>query len=123
MTNVLITIDTELSSGRQAQGLPPEENFRQSIVGATARGDFGIIWQMDCMKERGLRGVFFVDPMPALIYGPEMIERMVAAILERGHEVQIHIHTEWLDWANDSPVGQRKGRSISDFSLEDQVRL
>jgi hypothetical protein len=35
----------------------------------------------------------------------------------------MHIHTEWLAWAKDSPVGGRQGRNIGDFSLDDQVIL
>ncbi len=123
MVEVVITVDTELSSGRQAQGLPVEDNFRHSILGTTSGGDFGIIWQMDWLRARGLRGVYFVDPMPALVHGPEIIERLVSLILERGHEVQIHVHTEWLDWAKDSPVDGRRGQNVGDFSVEDQTRL
>ena len=123
MEEIVITVDTELSAGRHAQGLPVEDNFRQSILGETEGGDFGIVWQMDRLRERGLRGVYFVDPMPALVYGPEIIERLVALILERGHEVQIHIHTEWLDWAKESPVNGRRALNIRDFSTEDQAQL
>jgi hypothetical protein len=37
--------------------------------------------------------------------------------------VQMHIHTEWLAWAKQSPVGGRQGRNIGDFSLADQILL
>jgi len=123
MPQVLITIDTELSASRQERGLALEENFRQSFVGGTNRGDFGVPWLMSRMEERGIRGVFFVDPMPGLIHGPGIVARMVEPIIARGHEVQIHIHSEWLQWARDSPVEDRTGRNIGDFSLEDQIAL
>lgn len=123
MTDVLITVDTELSAGRQGQGLPVDENFALSITGPTAVGDFGIRWQMDRLEERGLRGVYFVDPMPALVHGPEIVERIVHPILQRGHEVQLHLHSEWLQWAKESPVDGRTGRNIGDFSLSDQIIL
>lgn len=123
MTQVLITIDTELSAGRQAAGLAVDDNFARSITGRTAGGDFGIGWQMDQMEARGLRGVYFIDPMPALVHGPAVVERIVAPIVGRGHEVQVHIHTEWLEWAKESPVDGRLGRNIGDFALDDQVAL
>ncbi|MFT3964811.1 MAG: hypothetical protein QM690_02875 [Sphingobium sp.] len=123
MTRALITIDTELSAGRQARGLDPRENWRLSIAGETAAGGFGIHWLMDRMEERGFRGVFFVDPMPALVHGPGIVARIVEPIVARGHEVQVHVHTEWLEWAKDSPVEGRRGGQIGDFTLADQIAL
>lgn len=118
MSKVLITVDTELSALLHQRGVPAEENLALSIT-----GPFGVGWQMDRLERHGLKGVYFVDPMPGLAYGPAIVARMVQPILERGHEVQLHIHTEWLEWAKASPVEGRQGRNIGDFSLEDQVML
>ena len=123
MTTILFTIDTELSPSLHAAGVPAEVNFTRSITGTTSAGDFGIHWQMDQMEPHGVRGVYFVDPMPGLVLGPGIVERIVAPILARGHEVQIHIHTEWLQWAKQSPVNGRTGRNIGDFALDDQITL
>ncbi len=123
MTRALITIDTELSASRQQAGMAWEDNLRLSLTGTTTAGAFGIGWQMDRMDAHGIKAVFFVDPMPGLIHGPDLVAQMVEPILSRGHEVQVHIHTEWLDWAKDSPVDGRTGRNIGDFALADQVAL
>lgn len=123
MTAVLFTIDTELSAGLHGAGVSAEDNFARSITGTTPAGDFGVHWQMDRMDAHGVRGVYFVDPMPALVLGPRIVERIVAPIVARGHEVQIHIHTEWLQWAGASPVNGRTGRNIGDFALDDQIAL
>lgn len=123
MTRVLITVDTELSAGRQAQGMGVEENLARSFHGLVDGRPFGVEWLMDRMDERGLTGCFFVDPMPGLVHGREIVARMVEPILRRGHEVQLHIHTEWLDWARESPVEGRTGRNIGDFALGDQIAL
>ena len=120
---VLITIDTELSAGRHARGWSVGDNFRSSFLGRCARGDFGVPWLLDRFDAAGARGVFFVDPMPALVHGEGLVADMVGPIVERGHEVQLHIHTEWLEWARHSPVGGRRGRNIGDFSIDDQVTL
>ncbi len=120
MTEVLITVDTELSLRLFQQGLGARANFESSILGRCAAGDFGIGWQMDRLDACGLRGVFFVDPLSALVYGPAVIAEIVALIQRRRHEVQLHIHTEWLEWAEPSPIGDRRGRSIADFSRDDQ---
>lgn len=123
MTQALITIDTELSALLHQRGLSPADNFASSILGRCSAGDFGILWQMDRMEENGLKGVFFVDPMPALVYGGQVIADIVEPIVQRGHEVQLHIHSEWLEWATCSPVDGRQGRNIGDFALADQVTL
>jgi hypothetical protein len=123
MSDVLITVDTELSAGRQSRGLDARANFESSILGRTAQGDFGVGWQMDRLEAHGLKGVYFVDPMPALVHGEALIADIVGPIVARGHEVQLHAHTEWLEWAKSSPVDGRQGRNIGDFGLDDQIAL
>lgn len=123
MTSVLITIDTELSVPSHRRGATPLENFGSSILGQCGRRQFGIFWLMDVMEDHGVRGTFFVDPLPALVFGPAIIADIVGPILERGHEVQLHIHTEWLEWVERSPVGGRQGENIADFGAEDQQIL
>jgi hypothetical protein len=123
MSQVLITVDTELSSGRHARGWDARANFESSILGRTDRGEFGIGWQMDRLEAHNLKGVFFVDPMPALVYGEALVADIVGRIVERGHEVQLHVHTEWLEWTKESPVGGRTGHDLGDFSLDDQIVL
>ncbi|ANI77912.1 MULTISPECIES: polysaccharide deacetylase family protein [Sphingobium] len=124
MTDLLITIDTELSALLHERGVGLDDNVRSSIWGVCAQGRaYGIGWQMDELERHGLRGVFFLDPMPALVHGTEFLKPIVAAIARRGHEVQLHIHSEWLRWASGSPLGGRQGRNIGDFALDDQVTL
>ena len=123
MTALLITIDTELSALFHEQGVGIDDNIRRSIWGEVRDGAFGVGWQMDELERHGLKGVFFLDPMPALVYGTEFLKPIIAAIAGRGHEVQLHIHSEWLRWANASFLNGRQGRNIGDFTLEDQVTL
>lgn len=123
MADVLITIDTELSPGLHQRGWSARANHASSIDGRVEFGSYGVGWQMDVLDAGGLTGVFFVDPMPALVHGPDILSPIVRPILARGHEVQLHIHTEWLQWAATSPVEGRQGRCIGDFSLADQVTL
>ncbi|QGP79596.1 polysaccharide deacetylase family protein [Sphingobium sp. CAP-1] len=123
MTALLITVDTELSSSLHQRGLSLEENVRRSIWAEAQGRGWGVGWQMDLLDRFGLKGVFFLDPMPALVHGADFLMPIVGAIVGRGHEVQMHIHTEWLAWAQQSPVGGRQGRNIGDFTLDDQVVL
>jgi hypothetical protein len=121
--DVLITIDTELSSSLHRRGVPWKQNYELSFLGQTRQGAFGVPWQMQVLAEHGLKAVYFVDPMPALVYGPELVRDMVAPIIDAGHEVQIHIHTEWLEWAAHEAAGDQRGRNIADFSYDAQVAL
>lgn len=126
MTTVYFTIDTEYEFGFAARhGLAARaENFDRSIRGVTPSGEAGVFYQMDVFDRHGLKAVFFVDPMPALVWGIGAVAEIVAPIIERGHDVQLHVHTEWLALAGEaSPLPGRTGRNIKDFALAEQVRL
>lgn len=126
MTDVFLTIDTEYSHALASRPRPAsrEENFARSITCETSDGPAGVGYQLDLFDRHGLKGVFFVDPMPALVWGAAAIEDVVRPIVERGHDVQLHLHTEWLSLAGSaSPVGKRTGHNIKDFSFEDQCTL
>lgn len=123
MTAVLITVDTELSALLNQRGLSARANFDSSILGRCGAGAFGVGWQMDVLDRHGLKGVFFVDPLPALVLGEGVIADTVGMIVGRGHDVQLHAHPEWLEWVKESPVEGRLGRNMADFSVADQVAL
>ena len=126
MTDVFVTIDTEYSYALAAQTSPAsrEENFARSISCQTPDGCAGVPYQLDMFERHGLEAVFFVDPMPALVYGVEAIAEVVGPIVERGHDVQLHVHTEWLALAGRAnPLGARTGRNIKDFGFDEQCAL
>lgn len=127
MLRFYLTIDTELSADhfRRHGRLGMEDGFARAIMGRTATGDLGIVHQMAVLDDHGLKGVFFVDPMPALVCGIDVIKRIVDPILTRGHDVQLHAHSEWLAFTDPvhSPTGGRTGRNMRDFSLVDQCAI
>lgn len=123
MTTLLITVDTELSAALHQHGVGLDENVRRSIRGEVDGRSYGIGWQMSLMERHGLKGVFFLDPLPALVYGGDFLKPIVADLIGRGHEIQLHAHSEWLQWTKMSPVGGRQGRNIGDFSLADQIAI
>lgn len=127
MTTLYYTVDTEYEPAFTARnGLDSRrENFERSILGRTSAGDAGIVYQMDKLDRHGLKGVFFVCPLPALLWGTAAIEDIVAPIMDRGHEVQLHLHTEWLALAPPgcNPLGAKTGRNLRDFTLGEQCEL
>ncbi len=123
MTTVLLTIDTEYSSGLTAGPYPIDraDNFARSIACITPDGPVGITYQLELLQRYGQRAVFFVDPMPAMIWGVAAIEDVVGPILDAGQDVQLHCHTEWLALAGArSILPGRTGDNLKDFPLEDQ---
>ena len=126
MTNLYFTIDTEYSPAvfRRSGAAGRAENFASSILGRTREGDAGIVFEMDVLDRHGLKAVFFVDPMPALVWGVAAIADVVGPIVARGHDVQMHLHSEWLEFAGaNNPVQGRTGRDIQDFTFDDQCKL
>ena len=95
-TRVLLTIDTELTCRPHARGASWQENLALSYDPAGV----GIPYQLARLAEHGLDACFFVDPMPALVYGIEPIRRMVEPILAAGQEIQLHVHPSWADPAD-----------------------
>ena len=123
MTAVLITIDTELSPAAHRRGVSARENFACAILGRVSDGEWGIGFQLGRFKELGLKAVFFVEALSAGVVGLDFLKRTIDPILSAGHEVQLHIHTEWLEWFSSDPVAGRRGQNMCDFSFEDQRRL
>ncbi|HLL30138.1 MAG TPA: polysaccharide deacetylase, partial [Allosphingosinicella sp.] len=69
----------------------------------------------------GLKACFFVDPMPAVVYGLEPIRRMVDPILAAGQEVQLQLHPVWQSVAEGVAEGARF--ELTCFDAEDQLDL
>ena len=112
MTRAPTTIDTALPANRLATEITADKNLRLSVT-----GEHGVGWLMKRMEARGITSMFF-DPMPGVVRGPDRVTRMLEPIMARGHGVQVHFHTERLEWFSDSPVDGCLGRHIGDFALE-----
>jgi hypothetical protein len=127
MTRVYITIDTEYSAGLVHEGSAAEraDNLARSIICRGTNGIGGIPHKLRVLAETGQKAVFFVDPMPALVWGVAAIEDVVGPILEAGQDVQLHLHTEWLKWAgvNHPLSSKRTGQNLFDFPFEEQCLL
>lgn len=127
MTCVYVTIDTEYSSGL-VTGLSESDrrdNFARSISCDTAEGPSGVSHKLELFREYGIKAVFFVDPMPALVWGVAAIEDVVGPIVDAGQDVQLHCHTEWLALAGDrNPLSSRRtGENLFEFEAEDQLAI
>lgn len=91
MTHVFLTVDTEFAWGHHAAGLDGDAIYTRSIEPAGV----GLRFQLGMLRRYRLKACFFVDPMPAMLWGLEPFRRMIGAILEAGQEVQLHLHPNW----------------------------
>jgi len=116
---VLLTIDTEIMWRHHAAGLDAETLFLRSFDPAGV----GIPFQLALLRRCGLKACFFVDPMPALVWGIEPVRRIVGTILDAGQEVQLHIHPNWTG-ADRIDRTRSSGRfELGDHSPQEQHRL
>lgn len=123
MTVALITVDTELSLTAHLRGATADENFRSAFLGTTSAGDFGVPYQLARLKAHKLKAVFFVEALCTEILGLDVLKRMAQPILEGGHEVQLHVHPEWLWWAEDRLRLDRRHQSLADLDYMTQQAL
>ena len=113
---VLLTVDTELTWRHYEPGGCWRANFERSIEPAGV----GLTYQLETLARHDLRACFFVDPMPALVYGIEPISAIVAPILAAGQEVQLHLHPLWQAVAEERDPA---GIELTSFGRAAQRRL
>jgi hypothetical protein len=122
--NVLITVDTEvyplLPHWREDH---LRRDLERDIYGVTEEGVFGILHQIDVLNAHKLKAVFMVEGLFAEALGLEPLRRIVGEIQAGGHEVQIHIHPEWLAWMPHPPFAPRGRELLRQFTLAEQTQL
>jgi hypothetical protein len=122
-TSVFITVDTEvwpISADWRATNMGPD--MQRDMYGVTSRGEYGLRFQLDMLNSFGLKAVFFVEGL----FGSEFKDRLceiVGLIRDRGHDVQLHVHPEWLQWMADPPVRGKSSQFIGDFTEDEQTLL
>ena len=119
VTPVFLTVDTELvwrhHVGRLDAATLIERSFEPAGV--------GVAYQLGMLRRHCLKACFFVDPMPALVFGLEPFRRIVGQILDAGQEVQLHCHPQWKGAVKDDG-GKAFGHfEITDLGNEEQRDL
>lgn len=123
---VVITVDVECWPKND---YPLDEGVREQIAyhvfGETQSNEaLGINWQMDIMDQHGFKGVFFVESLCATRGFQQSLYEIVTSIQSRGHDVELHAHTEWFGFPPvQSLVGNKCAQHLKDYSLEEQVTI
>lgn len=131
MLNVFLTIDTEiwpLSQGWPVKALPPDkssfnEEIAAYIYGTTTQGDYGLPFQTHLLKEYGLKATYFVETLFSNRAGVATLTNVVSLIQNHGHEVQLHLHTEWLSEIRDPEIPTQFKQFIHQSLLDEQTAL
>ncbi len=121
---VFITVDTEVwpryPDWREDK---LAKDMRRDIYGVTPRGKFGLPFQIQVLNQHGLKAVFFVEGLFASAAGLDPLREIVTLVQEGGHEVQPHLHTEWLAWMREPILPGKRGQNLADFSEDEQALL
>jgi hypothetical protein len=118
-TPVFLTIDTELMWGHHVAGLDLATQVERSLDPAGV----GVGYQLEMFQRYGLKATFFIDPMPTMIFGLDVIRPTVEKVLAAGQEVQLHLHPNWTA-AQPGDGGASYGRfGLYDYSFDEQRAL
>lgn len=118
-TPVFLTVDVALRWSLHAAGLERDAVIERSFEPAGV----GLSWQLAMLARHELKGCFFVDPLPALVFGLDPIRHVVDIILDAGQEVQLRLDPAW-GGAVAGDDGATYGRlALSDYAAEAQHDL
>ncbi|MBN2395310.1 MAG: polysaccharide deacetylase family protein [Candidatus Atribacteria bacterium] len=125
--NVFITIDVETSIGGAFRNsdLRPVGAERR-IFGKIGNSYYGIPLIIDILNAHQLKATFFVEVFNTFYFGEEDMRAVCEYILKRGHDVQLHLHPNYLSfklWDGKTPIKKVFSDNISDYSISKQIRL
>ena len=122
--NVFITVDAEHSIGGAFKDpkLKPVGNGKR-IYGKIGDKFYGIPLMMDIADRYGIRLTFFVEVLNKYYFGEEETKKVCEYILNRGHDVQLHLHPNYLNFNSPNPCQQNYSDFIGTYSLAEQIEL
>ncbi|OYY68032.1 polysaccharide deacetylase [Sphingomonas sp. 28-63-12] len=118
-TPVFLTVDIEIMWRHHAAGLDPATLYERSFEPAGV----GVSYQLEMLRQHDLKASFFVDPMPALLYGLDPFRRVIDTIQSAGQRVQLHLHPNWTGASRDDRTGTNGRFHLSDYDRAEQVAL
>jgi len=122
--DVFFTVDVEVwCGGWNDIDTKFPEAFQRYIYGP--QGNFGLPYTLKLLEDHGLRGVFFVESLFASRFGLQPLAEIVGLVQERGHEVQLHVHPEWVDESRTPILKSVNGKKqlLRSFSFQEQTLM
>ncbi|MDH7973087.1 polysaccharide deacetylase [Sphingomonas sp. AR_OL41] len=118
-TPVFLTVDAALQWRHHAERLAPTAIVEHSIEPAGV----GLSFQLARLAQHGLHATFFVDPMPALLFGLDPVRRIVDTVLDAGQDVQLLLHPAWAGAVAGDGGAQHGRHALADYTAEEQRDL
>jgi len=126
MLDVYITFDTEIwCDGWNNLDDKFNDYFQRYVYGHTSKGEYALPINLKILEDNGLKATFFVEPLFSERFGIAPLSELVGVIQQAKQDVQLHIHTEWLDEAHNRllPDIDVKTQYLFQFELDHQERI
>ena len=126
--DIHLTVDVEIwCDGWNEIDSKFPSSFRRYVYGTTPQGEFGLPRMLQMLRDHGLHATFFTEPLFAARFGLEPLREIVELIAEYDQDIQLHLHTEWVDEALEPilPPGsvRTKRPLLSHFTRDEQQVL
>jgi peptidoglycan/xylan/chitin deacetylase (PgdA/CDA1 family) len=124
MLDVYFTIDVEVwCDGWHDLDARFPAAFERYVYGQGRRG--GLPLHLQILNDHGIHSTCFVEPLFAGRFGIEPLTEIVGLILAAGHEVQLHLHPEWVDECQEPllPGPRAKRQHLRQYSASEQTEL
>lgn len=121
---VFVTVDTEHSIGGAFVDpkLKPVGN-EKTILGRIGENTYGIPLIMDIADSFRIQLTFFLESINKYYFGDHESGKVCRYIIDRGHDIQLHIHPNYLSFSNLDSSKKRYSDLIGDYSLPQQKEL
>lgn len=124
MLNVFFTIDVEVwCDGWHDLDARFAGAFARYVYGEDRRG--GLPLHLRILNDHGVRSTCFVEPLFSGRFGTAPLQEIVGLILAAGHEVQLHLHPEWVDECHEALLSgpRAKRQHLRQYTLSEQTQL
>lgn len=122
--NVFITVDTEHSIGGAFRDpkLKPVGNEKR-VFGKIGDTAYGIPLIMDIADLNKLPITFFVEVLNKYYFGEDETKKVCKYIIDRGHDIQLHLHPNYLNFTRSDPGKLYFRDNIYCYNLSRQIEL
>jgi hypothetical protein len=125
-TRVYFTVDVECSEERLVGSrLQPAMGYDLRIWGrfANRKSPLGIERIMNELEACGFRGTFYTEAIGAASFGMDGLRKVCTQLVDRGHDVQLHLHPNLREPNWHSEKATQPDDNIASYSRETQVQL
>lgn len=122
--NVFLTVDVECSIGGAFADpkLKPVGGHKR-IFGRFRGREYGIPLMMDIAEGYGLPLVFFVETFQHLYFGSRYTREVVETVLPRKHDIQLHLHPNYLNFTLIRPQDRKFSDLCGDYHPDQQIEM